>query len=90
MRIQDITLSGLLLPTVPLKMVAVNFRYTALAGLIRQIHQMERHTGKQARPPTILYREVRMSKTRITFVKFSFFCWLVLSLQSSGYRVAYF
>ena len=73
MPIQDITLFGLLLPAIPLKMVAVNFRYTALAGLIRQIHQMARHTGEQTRPPTILYREVRMLETRITFVKFSLF-----------------
>ena len=54
-------------------MVAVNFRYTALAGLIRQIHQMARHNGEQTRPPTILYREVRMLETRITIVKFSLF-----------------
>ena len=73
MPIQDITLFGLLLPAIPLKMVAVNFRYTALAGLIRQIHQMARHSGEQTRPPTILYREVRMLEMRITFVKFSLF-----------------
>ena len=73
MPMQDITLFGLLLPAIPLKMVAVNFRYTALAGLIRQIHQMARHAGEQTRPPTVLYREVRMLETRITFVKFSLF-----------------
>ena len=73
MPIQDITLFGLLFPAIRLKMVAVNFCYTALAGLIRQIHQMARHTGEQTRPPTILYREVRMLETRITFVKFSLF-----------------
>ncbi len=51
-------------------MVAVNFSYAALAGLIRQ---METHTGEQTRPPTILYREVRMPETRLTFVKFRLF-----------------
>ena len=71
MPIQDITLLGLLLPAIPLKMVAVNFHYTALAGLIRQIHQMARHTGEQTRPPTILYQEVSMLETRVTFFKFS-------------------
>ena len=40
---------------------------------MRQIHQMARHTGEQTRPPSILYREVRMLETRITFVKFSLF-----------------
>tara|TARA_B100000963_G_scaffold109164_1_gene95024 strand:+ start:2265 stop:2624 length:360 start_codon:yes stop_codon:yes gene_type:complete len=54
-------------------MVAVNFRYAVLAGLIRQIHQMEKHTGEQTRPPTILYQEMRMPETRFTFVKFSLF-----------------
>ena len=73
MPIQDITLFGLLLPAIPLKMVAVNFRYTALAGLIRQIHQMARHTGEQTRPLAILYREMRMLETRFTFVKSSLF-----------------
>ena len=70
---QDITLFSLLLPAIPLNMVAVNFRYTALAGLIRQIHQMAGHTGEHSRPPAILYREVQMLQTRITFVKFSLF-----------------
>ena len=73
MRIQDITLLSLLLPAPPKKMVAVNFHYTALAGLIRQIYQMARLTGEQTRPPTILYQEVRMLETRITFVKFNLF-----------------
>ena len=73
MPIQDITLLGLSLPGIPLKRVAVNSRYTALVGLIRQIHQMARHTGKQTQPPTILYQEVSMLETRVTFVKFSYF-----------------
>ena len=57
----------------PLKMVAVNFCYAALAGLIRHIHQMEKHTSEQTRSPTILYQEVRMPETRLTFVKFGLF-----------------
>ena len=52
MPIQDITLLGLLLPAIPLKMVAVNFHYTALAGLIQQIQQMARHpANKPGLPP---------------------------------------
>ena len=70
---QDLALYGFLLPAIPLKMVAVNFRYTALAGLIRQIHQMARHTSEQTRSPTILYREMRMLETQITYVKFRLF-----------------
>ena len=54
-------------------MVAADVRYAVIAGLIRQIHQMEKHTGEQTRSPNILYREVRMPETRLTFVKFSLF-----------------
>ena len=71
MPIQDITVLGLLLPGIPLKRVAVNSRYTALVNLIRQIHQMARQTGEQNQPPTILYQEVSMLETRVTFFKFS-------------------
>jgi len=73
MSIQDITLFSLLLPAIPLNMVAVNFRYTALAGLIRQIHQMAGHGGEYSRPHAILYREMQMLQTRIAIVKFSLF-----------------
>lgn len=70
---QDIALFSLLLPAIPLNMVAVNFRYTALAGLIRQIHHMAQNHSPQARPPAILYREVQLLQTRIRCVKFSLF-----------------
>ena len=73
MPIQDITLLGLLLRGIPLKRVAVTSRYTALSGLIRLIHQMARHSGEQIQPPTILYQEVSMLETRVTFVKFNKF-----------------
>ena len=73
MPIQDITLFSLLLPAIPLNMVAVNFRYTALASLIRQIHQMAGHDGDYSRPTAILYREMQMLQTRISIVKFSLF-----------------
>ena len=71
MPIQEITLLGLLLPAIPLKLDAVNFRYTAFAGLIRQIHQMARQTGEQIQTPIILYQEVSMLEMQVTFVKFS-------------------
>ena len=73
MQVQDITLSGLLLPAPPLNMVAVNFRYTALAGLIRQIHEMAKQASDNSRPPAILYREMQILQTRIKCVKFSLF-----------------
>ena len=73
MHIQDISIFSLLLPAIPLNMVAVNFRYTALAGLIRQIHQMAVHTSEDSRPSAILHREMQMLKTRITFMKFSLY-----------------
>ena len=70
---QDIALFSLLLPAIPLNMVAVNFRYTALAGLIRQIHGMAQKQTSHDRPPAVLLREVHLLQTRITCVKFSLF-----------------
>ena len=70
---QDIALFSLLLPAIPLNMVAVNFRYTALAGLIRQIHGMAQKPTDHDRPPAVLLREVHLLQTRITCVKFSLF-----------------
>ena len=90
MKMQDITLFGLLLPAIPLNMVAVNFRYTALASLIRQIHEMAKQTTDYSRPPAILYREMQILQTRIKFVKFSLFCRIVFLLQFTVSRVAYF
>ena len=73
MPIQDLTIFGLLLSAIPLNMVAVNFRYTALASLIRQIHEMAKQTTDNSQPPVILYREVQILQTRIKCVKFSLF-----------------
>lgn len=70
---QDIALFSLLLPAIPLNMVAVNFRYTALAGLIRQIHDMARQPTDHCRPPSVLLTEVQLLQSRITCVKFSLF-----------------
>ena len=70
---QDIALFSLLLPAIPLNMVAVNFRYTALASLIRQIHDMAQKHSDKNRPPAVLLREVQLLETRITCVKFSLF-----------------
>ena len=70
---QEIALLSVTLPAIPLNMVAVNFRYTALAGLIRHIHDIANHPGGHSRPPAVLYREVGLLQTRITYVKFSLF-----------------
>lgn len=71
---QDLALLGLLLPAIPLKMVAVNFRYTALAGLIRQIHDSINQADGPCRPQAVLLRELQLLQTRISCVKFSLFC----------------
>ena len=70
---QDLALFSLTLPAIPLNMVAVNFRYTALAGLIRQIHDIASHPSEHPRPAAVLHREVRLLQARITYVKFSLF-----------------
>ena len=63
----------IVLPVIPLNMVAINFRYTALVSLIRQIHEMAKRPTDNSRPSTILYREMQILQTRIKFVKFSLF-----------------
>ena len=64
---------GTLFPAIPLAIAALNFRYTSLAGLMRniftQIEAVENRQGEKG----LLLRELRVLKTRMTLVKFSLF-----------------
>ena len=64
---------GTLFPAIPLAIAALNFRYTSLAGLMRniftQIEEVENCNGDK----DILFRELRVLKTRMTLVKYSLF-----------------
>lgn len=64
---------GTLFPAIPLAIVALNFRYTSLAGLMRNISsQMEAPKVDQTRQ-NILNEELRVMRKRMVMVKYSLF-----------------
>ena len=64
---------GTLFPAFPLAIVALNFRYTSLAGLMRNISsQMEAPKIDQSRQ-TILNKELSVMRKRMVMVKYSLF-----------------
>ena len=64
---------GTLFPAIPLAIVALNFRYTSLAGLMRNISsQMEAPKTNQSRQ-TILNKELSVMRKRMVMVKYSLF-----------------
>ena len=64
---------GTLFPAIPLAIVALNFRYTSLAGLMRNISsQMEAPKIDQSRQ-TILNKELSVMRKRMVMVKYSLF-----------------
>ena len=68
-----IAAAGTLLPAIPLAIVALNFRYTSLAGLMRNISsQMEAPKIDQSRQ-TILNKELSVMRKRMVMVKYSLF-----------------
>ena len=64
---------GTLFPAIPLAIVALNFRYTSLAGLMRNISsQMEAPKVDQSRQ-AILNEELNVMRRRMVMVKYSLF-----------------
>ena len=64
---------GTLFPAIPLAIVALNFRYTSLAGLMRNISsQMEASHVDHSRH-AILNEELNVMRRRMVMVKYSLF-----------------
>ena len=64
---------GTLFPAIPLAIVALNFRYTSLAGLMRSISsQMEAAKVNQSKQ-NILNQELIVMRQRMVMVKYSLF-----------------
>jgi ABC-type multidrug transport system permease subunit len=64
---------GTLFPAIPLAIVALNFRYTSLAGLMRNISsQIEMPEVNQSRQ-NILNQELIVMRKRMVMVKYSLF-----------------
>lgn len=77
---------SVLLPAIPLAIVAFNFRYTSLAGLMRNLsHEIDK-TRDDSVKYDVLRRELNILTTRILLVKFALFfaavsfCLCLLSL----------
>ena len=64
---------GTLFPAIPLAIVALNFRYTSLAGLMRAISsQLDCSEIDDTRRATML-DELQVMKRRMTLVKYALF-----------------
>ena len=64
---------GTLFPAIPLAIVALNFRYTSLAGLMRAISSQLDSSGIDGARRTTLLDELHVMKRRMTLVKYALF-----------------
>ena len=62
-----------LFPAIPLAIVALNLRYTSLAGLMRNLAAQIEKPEQTSEQTAILFRELQMMQLRISLVKFSLF-----------------
>ena len=62
-----------LFPAIPLAIVALNLRYTSLAGLMRNLAAQIEKPEQTPEQTAILFRELQMMQLRISLVKFSLF-----------------
>ena len=68
-----LTAVGNLFPAIPLAIVALNFRYTSLAGLMREITaQLEPGLSNKAKM-SVLLEELTVMRTRMALVKYALF-----------------
>ena len=64
---------GVLFPAIPLAIVALNFRYTSLAGLMRELHAQLDKTILKAAQKQVLCDELAIMARRMNLVKCSLF-----------------
>lgn len=62
-----------LFPAIPLAIVALNLRYTSLAGLMRNLAAQIEKPEQTSDQTAILFKELQMMQLRISLVKFSLF-----------------
>ena len=72
-----LTTVGILFPAIPLAIVALNFRYTSLAGLMREItSQLETGISDKSKM-SVLLEVLKVMRTRMVLVNYAlFFCGL--------------
>ena len=64
---------GVVFPAIPLAIVALNFRYTSLAGLMRELHAQQDKKLLKAAQKQVLYDELVIMDRRMDLVKYSLF-----------------
>ena len=64
---------GVLFPAIPLAIVALNFRYTSLAGLMRELHAQRGKKLLKAAQKQVLHDELVIMDRRMNLVKYSLF-----------------
>ena len=64
---------GVLFPAIPLAIVALNFRYTSLAGLMRELHAQLDNKRLKPTQREILCEELDIMVLRMSLVKYSLF-----------------
>ena len=64
---------GVLFPAIPLAIVALNFRYTSLAGLMRELHAQLDKKILKATQKKVLCNELDIMARRMNLVKYSLF-----------------
>ena len=62
-----------LFPAIPLAIVALNLRYTSLAGLMRNLAAQIETPNQSSALTDILVKELQMMQARITLVKYALF-----------------
>jgi len=86
-----LTAVGTLFPAIPLAIVALNFRYTSLAGLMREItSQLEAGSRGDGRQATLI-DELDVMTTRMSLVKYALLlCGLAFILNLACLFASYF
>ncbi len=80
---------GTLFPAIPLAIVALNFRYTSLAGLMRAISSQLDCSGIDDTRRATMLDELQVMKRRMTLVKYALFLSgiaFILNLASLYFR----
>ena len=82
---------GTLFPAIPLAIVALNFRYTSLAGLMRQITSQLEASTPDGPGEAVLIDELTVMKKRMTLVKYALFlCGVAFIFNLAALYLGYF
>ena len=78
-------------PALPLALVALNFRYTSLAGLMRQITSQLEASTQDGPGEAVLIDELTVMKKRMTLVKYALFlCGVAFIFNLAALYLGYF